>query len=197
MALKGKLEERGAVGDDIENNWEYMKHGILEAAKSTLEFRISPKRNEWYDEECEEAITMRNQAHNNYIRRPTKNKELEYDKKRRIADKICRKKNGEALNEQMIKINEQFKTLNIHMAFKDIKSQREGFKPKTDMCKDRDGKIVAHKEGMKERWVEYFQELLNVSTEEVDCLTRVKLILVGSLPTNAGRSEGFIEGTKE
>jgi hypothetical protein len=53
------------------------------------------------------------------------------------------------------------------MALKEIKSQR-GFKPKTDMCKDRDGKIIADKEGIKESWVEYFQELLNGNTEEVD-----------------------------
>jgi hypothetical protein len=63
MAVQGKMEERGVVDDDIENNWEHVKHGILEATKSTLEFRISPKRNEWYDEECEEATTMTNQAH--------------------------------------------------------------------------------------------------------------------------------------
>jgi hypothetical protein len=93
---------------------------------------------------------------------------LEYEKKRRIADKICRKKKGEALNEHMIKINEEFQIQNIHMAFNEIKSHREGFKPKTDMCKDRDGTIIEDKEGIKVRWVEYFQELLNGNTEEVD-----------------------------
>jgi hypothetical protein len=55
----------------------------------------------------------------------------------------------------LIKINEEFQTKNAHMTFKEIKSQIEGFKPKTDMCKDRHGKIIADKEGIKERWVEY------------------------------------------
>jgi hypothetical protein len=56
----------------------------------------------------------------------------------------------------MIKINEEFQTQNIHMASKEIESQR-GFKPKTDMCKDRDGKITADKEGIKEKWVRSFE----------------------------------------
>jgi hypothetical protein len=80
---------------------------------------------------------------------------MEYERERRIGDKICRKKKREALNEHMIKINEEFQTQNVHMVFKEIKSQREGFKPKTGMCKDRHGKIIADKEEIKERWVEY------------------------------------------
>jgi hypothetical protein len=70
-AAKGKLEERGPADDDIEKNWGHIKQGILEAAKSTLEYRPRPKRNERYDEECEKTITMRNQAHKIYIQRST------------------------------------------------------------------------------------------------------------------------------
>jgi hypothetical protein len=36
------------------------------------------------------------------------------------------------------------------------------------MCKDRHGNIIANKEGIKERWVEHFQELLNGNSEEID-----------------------------
>jgi hypothetical protein len=44
-AVEGKLEERGSVDGDIEKNREHIKQGILEAAKSTLEYRPGPKRN--------------------------------------------------------------------------------------------------------------------------------------------------------
>jgi hypothetical protein len=47
------------------------------------------------------------------------------------------------------------------MAFKDVKSQREGFKPNTDLCKDSLGRIIGDSQGIKQRWKEYFQELLN------------------------------------
>jgi hypothetical protein len=67
--------------------------------------------------------------------------------KEELLIKFCRKKKREALNEHMIKKNE-FQTQNVRMAFTEIKSQREGFKPKTDLCKDRHGKIIADKEGI-------------------------------------------------
>jgi hypothetical protein len=62
--------------------------------------RQNLKRNEWYDEDCEEAISVRNQAYNKYISRPTRAKRIEYENKR-IADKICRKKKRAALNEHL------------------------------------------------------------------------------------------------
>jgi hypothetical protein len=49
------------------------------------------------------------------------------------------------------------------MAFKDVKSQGEGFKPNTDLCKDSLGRIIGNSKGVKQRWKEYFQELLNGS----------------------------------
>jgi hypothetical protein len=50
------------------------------------------------------------------------------------------------------------------MAFKNVKYQREGFKPNTDLCKDSLGRIIGDSQGIKRRWKEYFQELLNAST---------------------------------
>jgi hypothetical protein len=38
----------------------------------------------------EKAITVRNHAHKIYISRPTRTKKVEYERKTRIADKICR-----------------------------------------------------------------------------------------------------------
>jgi hypothetical protein len=49
------------------------------------------------------------------------------------------------------------------MAFNDVKSQREGFKPNTDLCKDSLGRIISDSKGIKQRCKEYFQELLNGS----------------------------------
>jgi hypothetical protein len=116
--------------------WEHLKQGVIEEAILTLGFGTKPRRKEWYDEECEEAISVRNRAYNKYIRRPTRAKRTEYQNKRRIADKICRKKKRAALNEHLTKISEEFKDKNLNMAFKGVKSQRESFKPNTDLCKE-------------------------------------------------------------
>jgi hypothetical protein len=136
---------------------------VIKAAILTLGFETKPQRNEWYGEEFEEAISVRNQAYNKYISRCTRAKGTEYENKRRIADKMCRKKKRAALNEHLTKISEEFKDKNLNMAFKDVKSQREGFKPNTDICKDSHGKIIGDSKDIKQRWKEYFQELLNGS----------------------------------
>jgi hypothetical protein len=115
---------------------------VIKSATLTLGFETKPRRNEWYDEEREEAISVRNQAYNKYISRPTRAKITEYENMRRIADKICRKKKRAALNEHLTKISEEFNDKNLNMAFKDVKSQREGFKPNTDLSKDSLGRII-------------------------------------------------------
>jgi hypothetical protein len=101
---------------------------------------------------------VRNQAYNKYVSRPTRAKRTVYENKRRIADKICRKKKRAVLNEHLTKISEEFKDKNLNMAFKDVKSQREGFKPNTDLCKDSLGRIIGDSQGIKQRCKEYFQE---------------------------------------
>jgi hypothetical protein len=67
-----------------------------------------------------------------------------------------------ALNEHLTKISEELKDKNLNMAFKDVKSQREGFKPNTDLCKDCLGRIISDIKGIKQSWKD-FQELLNGS----------------------------------
>jgi hypothetical protein len=57
-----------------------------------------------------------------------------------------------ALKEHLTKISEEFKDKNLSMAFKDVKSQREGFKPNTDLCKDSLGRIIGDSQGIKHRW---------------------------------------------
>jgi hypothetical protein len=96
--------------------------------------------------------------------RPTRAKRTEYENKRRTADKICRKKKRAALNEHLTKISEEFKDKNLNMAFKDVKSRRECFKPNTNLCQDSLGRIISDSRGIKQTWKEYFQELLNGST---------------------------------
>jgi hypothetical protein len=48
-----------------------LNKGVIKAAILTLGFETKPRRNEWYDEEYEEAISVRNQAYNKHIGRPT------------------------------------------------------------------------------------------------------------------------------
>ena len=45
----------------------------------------------------------------------------------------------------------------------DINKFKMGFKPQMDFCRSKEGNLTGSKEGVKKRWKEYFQELLNQS----------------------------------
>ena len=62
-------------------------------------------------------------------------------------------------------MEEEFTEGNVHKAYKEVKEIRQGFKPRTDICKDKDGNLLGSKTDIKSRWQEYFSELLNPEPE--------------------------------
>jgi hypothetical protein len=43
---------------------------------------------------------------------------------------------------------------------------KHGYQPQFDACKDKQGKMITDKEGIANRWAEYFEELLKENGEE-------------------------------
>jgi hypothetical protein len=71
-AVQENIRENGSWNtNDTDKTWKHLKQRVITAAILTLGFETKPRRNKWYDEECEEAISVRNQASNKYISRPT------------------------------------------------------------------------------------------------------------------------------
>ncbi|PSN47814.1 hypothetical protein C0J52_08174, partial [Blattella germanica] len=63
--------------------------------------------------------------------------------------------------EKIDEINENLEKGNTHIAYKEIKIIKEGFKARTHLCKGTDGILIGDKEQIKNRWSEYFENLLN------------------------------------
>jgi hypothetical protein len=71
-AVQENIRENGSWNtNDIDKTWEHLKQGVIKAAILTLVFETKSRRNKWYDEDCEESISVRNQAYNKYTSRPT------------------------------------------------------------------------------------------------------------------------------
>jgi hypothetical protein len=105
----------------------------------------------------------RNQA---WLSRPTRAKRAVYEQKRRQSDKLCRKKKRTATNKRLCKISEEFEENDLHKAFREVKLVKEGFKPSTELCKDSQGNITGKNAGIRQRWKEYFEELLGGNSNE-------------------------------
>jgi hypothetical protein len=64
----------------------------MNAAVEILGYEDRPERNNWFDNECETMIRSKNQFYKAWLSRPTCAKRIEFKKKRRLTEKLCRKK---------------------------------------------------------------------------------------------------------
>ncbi|PSN38347.1 hypothetical protein C0J52_26725, partial [Blattella germanica] len=71
------------------------------------------------------------------------------------------KKKRKHKKEKIDEINENLEKGNTHIAHKEIKIVKEGFKARTHLCIGTDGIMLGDKEQIKNRWCEYFENLLN------------------------------------
>jgi len=106
---------------NVEQDWQNIKTAILEAAKETIQTQPRTTYNEWWDEECKEAITEKNIARQKCLQITTRATQEEYEEKRRIATKICRNKKKHWLNNRIKEIEEAHRRNETRKFYKDIK----------------------------------------------------------------------------
>jgi hypothetical protein len=54
----------------------------------------------------------------------------------------------------------------IRKFFRKVNIIRNGYKPRTVMCKDKKGNLVTEKKKVLQRWAEHFDELMNGHVDE-------------------------------
>lgn len=146
-------------------DWQSLKKTVLLSAESVLEYKPRNTRNEWFDQECEQAVKKRNTDRKDYLERSTRSKKAAYENSRRTANGIIKKKKRAFLNNIMSKAEEDFKNNNSREAYRGVNFFTKGFQPKTNFCKTQ-GELLAVKEKIMERWKNYFQVLLNPNRRE-------------------------------
>lgn len=85
----------------VEEHWSKIKEAIITTARETLGMRRQQRKEEWFDDECRKAIEDRNILHRRYVQRRTRERKEEFGNARRKADRICRKKKRQYLNNQL------------------------------------------------------------------------------------------------
>jgi len=137
--------------ENVEGKWNLIKNIMLEASISKLGYAPKTDKTEWFDDECRELLQKKNQAYREYINKSTRQKRAKYLELRIIADKICRRKKRQMLNDKYKRLEEEFSEGNVHKAYKEVKEIRQG--------------LLGSKTYIKSRWQEYFSELLNPEPE--------------------------------
>jgi recombinational DNA repair ATPase RecF len=109
----------------IEEHWSYLKTQILETANDILGLEPTQDRREWFDEGCKATKEERNKTYQEYLGRPTLQKQEIYKQKRRDANKLCWRKKRAVLNNHFLQMDKDFKKNNTSDAFICVKSFKE------------------------------------------------------------------------
>lgn len=162
--IKEHLETINRDNNDashIENYWTEIKTAIKIAADEILGTYREKEKNEWYDDECKEAVNKRNEARIKLLQRHTRQKFEEYNRQRREAKYMCRKKKREYMDKQLEKIQEAHDKKEIRNFYRDLKKIDGNYQPRETMCRDNEGRILVNPEDVRQRWKTYFEELLS------------------------------------
>jgi hypothetical protein len=113
-----KLEDRlhGSVHSntgetETDQEWAIIKQTIIDSAIETVDMEKC-RRNEWFDEECKQEMN-KNEAYNNYLKRPTRAKRIIYEVARRKTNILCRQKKRTEMNKTLLDIEEKFQGRHI------------------------------------------------------------------------------------
>ena len=155
------IDGMGSEQQNVNDAWNQIRRNVESAAAETLGKRTGQKRNNWFDEECQEALNDKNAARLRNLARYTRAGNAEYRSKRSFERKLFRRKKRQQEREVFVEIERfgnQKKTRNF---YRKVNEARNGYRQQPLLCKDKNGLVLADEERCIRRWVEYFKELLN------------------------------------
>lgn len=119
-------------------------------------------RQEWYDIECEYEVKEKEKARQLMLQSGTAENKRKYEDQRRKCKALCREKKRKHKLKMLEELEEKYKNKEIRNFYQGTKRVKRGHQPRTSMCKDKQGNLIGDTQKIKERWAEYFEELLNI-----------------------------------
>jgi len=77
---------------EVNHEWENIKSTIIESAEEIIKTRERHTSNEWWYEECKEAISKENFARKKCLQKRTRKNQEQYSQARKEANKTCKEK---------------------------------------------------------------------------------------------------------
>jgi phage terminase large subunit len=95
------------MNQDVEHHWSMIKSIAIDAAQNQIGIQEKYERNSRFDDECQNAIRLKNEARQKCLAYNTRHNRTIREEKRKVATKLCRNKKKEMMEEH-IKILEQY-----------------------------------------------------------------------------------------
>jgi len=159
--LGNKLDE-GERQRDIAEEWVHIKQTIIEAAEESIETQTVSTRNGWWDEECKQIMTQKNEARKKYFQSKTRACREAYETRRTETNRVCRRKKQEWLNNKIKYIEELNDKKNTRKFFKEAQLYNKQQPILPNCCKDKKGNILSEQQDILQIWKQYFSDLQNL-----------------------------------
>jgi hypothetical protein len=112
--------------------------------------------------ECAAATSLKNEAYKNVLaKKNTRRAREEYQRRRYEKKKVQSRAKWEAWKGMMEEIEELGTKKETRKFYRKVNAIKKGYKPRTEMCKDKMGNLVIGKQKVLQRWAEHFDELIN------------------------------------
>jgi Asp-tRNA(Asn)/Glu-tRNA(Gln) amidotransferase A subunit family amidase len=104
------------------------------------------------------------------IQRSTRANQEDYNRKRIAAYRVYRRKKREPLKTKVDEIVDHHTKNESKKYYRRIQELAQEFKPRLNVCRDVDGKILTEKEHIQRRWKEYFENVLAGNSDDTDSM---------------------------
>ena len=146
------LSEEELADAPLEDCWSRTKAAIGNAAESILGYVQRSRRNDWFDGECQEILDEKNAARATMLRLATRQNVETYRQKRKQQVRLFRNKKRRLEESEREEMELLYRSQETRGFFRKLNDSRNGFVPRAEMCRDKEGGILTDEREMIERW---------------------------------------------
>ena len=157
--ITGKLKQIERK-QDVNEEWINIKKVILESTNEKIGEQRKERNQDWYNEECQIAMKEKNDATKQCLNKETRKNRKEYQDKRKVATKLCRKKKTEIWNKKIEEIKGANIKKNVRKFYTEAKETSQEYQQRNIIYKGDKGKILTEAKAILLKWQQYFQFLL-------------------------------------
>ena len=159
LELRNRFEQLREIQDEI--GWNDIRNVVKETAEAKIGYAKRTKK-KWFDDDCERAAENRRSARLSWlIDRRNEMKREEFRRRRGEAKTVYKRKKKEEAQKNIREIEENRRAKRTRDQYQGINNVKKGYQPRLMMVKDKEGRLLVNQEEVKERWKQYFSDLLN------------------------------------
>lgn len=156
-----EIEQIRQGATDLTGTWSRVADSMCQCAVEVFGAAEKRPNARWFDEECKALCISARQARSRWLATNSPRELEEMRERRREVKRVLRRKKRESLIEEVQGIEEHGAAGRKRCQFQSIKNVRSGFQPRQSMVKNDMGTLLVDKEEVTDRWVSYFEGLLN------------------------------------